>query len=46
VLARDFPLLQGALLLVAVGVIAANAVADALYAIIDPRVRQAGEVQA
>lgn len=41
VLARDFPLLQGALLLVAVGVVAANAAADALYQVIDPRVRHA-----
>jgi peptide/nickel transport system permease protein len=46
VLARDFPLLQGALLLVAVVVVAANALADALYAAIDPRVRRAGEVAA
>lgn len=44
VLARDFPLLQGALLLVAVAVIATNALADALYATIDPRVRRAGEM--
>lgn len=46
VLARDFPLLQGALLLIAVGVVAANALADTLYAVIDPRVRRAGEVPA
>ena len=43
VLARDFPLLQGALLLAGAGVVAANAMADALYAAIDPRVRH-GEV--
>lgn len=41
VLARDFPLLQGALLLVGLGIVAANALADALYALIDPRVRRA-----
>lgn len=39
VLARDFPLLQGALLLVALGVVAANAIADALYVVIDPRLQ-------
>jgi peptide/nickel transport system permease protein len=44
VLARDYPLLQGALLLVAVVVVAANALADGLYVLIDPRVRRAGEV--
>jgi Binding-protein-dependent transport system inner membrane component len=36
VLARDYPLLQGALLLVAVVVVAANAIADGLYALIGP----------
>lgn len=45
VLARDFPLLQGALLLVALVVVAANALADALYALIDPRVRGAAGVR-
>lgn len=44
VLARDYPLLQGALLAVALVVVAANALADALYVLIDPRVRRAGEV--
>jgi peptide/nickel transport system permease protein len=44
VLARDYPLLQGALLLVAVVVVAANAIADGLYALIDPRVRRADAV--
>jgi peptide/nickel transport system permease protein len=44
VLARDYPLLQGALLLVAVVVVAANAIADGLYALIDPRVRRADDV--
>jgi peptide/nickel transport system permease protein len=44
VLARDYPLLQGALLLVAVVVVAANAVADGLYTLIDPRVRRADDV--
>ena len=44
VLARDYPLLQGALLMVAVVVVAANAIADGLYTLIDPRVRRAGGV--
>lgn len=42
VLARDYPLLQGTLLLAGAGVVAANAVADALYVAIDPRVRHGG----
>jgi len=36
---QDFPLLQGAFLLLAVSVIAANMVADILYLYLDPRVR-------
>ncbi|MGH4018546.1 MAG: ABC transporter permease [Pseudonocardiaceae bacterium] len=39
VLARDYPLLQGAFLLVTVGVVAANLIADATYPLLDPRVR-------
>ncbi len=40
VIARDYPLLQGAFLLVTLGVIAANFVADATYPLLDPRVRR------
>ena len=40
VLARDYPVLQGAFLLLAVGVIAANFVSDLLYPFLDPRVRR------
>ncbi|MDP9020346.1 MAG: ABC transporter permease [Actinomycetota bacterium] len=40
VIARDYPLLQGAFLLVTVGVVAANALADAVYPVLDPRVRR------
>lgn len=40
VIARDYPLLQGAFLIVTVGVVAANAVADATYPLLDPRVRR------
>lgn len=39
VLSRDYPVLQGAFLLMAIGVIAANLLADLLYPLIDPRVR-------
>jgi peptide/nickel transport system permease protein len=37
---QDFPLLQGAFLLLAVSVIIANLLADLLYAYLDPRVRE------
>lgn len=40
VLARDYPVLQGAFLLLAVGVIVANLIADLLYPLLDPRVRR------
>jgi peptide/nickel transport system permease protein len=40
--ARDYPLLQGTLLFVAVGVVAANLLADLGYPLIDPRVRRGG----
>jgi len=36
---RDYPLLQGALLLVTLGIIAANLLADLTYPLLDPRVR-------
>ncbi len=39
VTARDHPLLQGAFLLVTVGIVAANALADLTYPLLDPRVR-------
>lgn len=37
---QDFPLLQGAFLLLAVSVIVANLIADLLYTYLDPRVRE------
>ena len=40
--ARDYPLLQGALLLVVVGTVGANLLADASYHLVDPRVRRPG----
>ncbi len=40
VLARDYPVLQGAFLLLVVGVLAANFVSDLLYPLLDPRVRR------
>jgi peptide/nickel transport system permease protein len=36
---RDYPVLQGAFLLLAVSVIVANLVADLLYTVLDPRVK-------
>jgi peptide/nickel transport system permease protein len=38
VLARDYPLLQGAFLVITLSVVAANLFADLLYPILDPRV--------
>lgn len=37
--ARDYPVLQGAFLLLSITVVAANLIADLLYAFLDPRVR-------
>jgi peptide/nickel transport system permease protein len=37
--ARDYPVLQGIFLLLAVSVVIANFLADMLYAVLDPRVR-------
>ena len=39
VMAQDYPLAQGAFLLIAVVVLAANVVADVLYVVLDPRIR-------
>jgi peptide/nickel transport system permease protein len=39
VLRRDYPMLQGAFLLIAISVILANMVADLLYSYLDPRVQ-------
>ena len=39
VLSRDFPVIQGGLLFLAVIYLAVNLVVDLLYAAIDPRVR-------
>ena len=35
----DYPLLQGIFLLIALGVLGANFVADLVYVLLDPRVR-------
>jgi peptide/nickel transport system permease protein len=40
VFARDYPLVQGVVLLIAVSFIASNLVVDLLYGLIDPRLRQ------
>lgn len=41
VLSRDYPVLQGAFLILTVSVIAANMLSDAVYPLLDPRVRKA-----
>jgi peptide/nickel transport system permease protein len=46
VLARDYPVLQGAFLLLAVGVILANFLNDLLYPLLDPRVRRPAQAGA
>jgi ABC-type dipeptide/oligopeptide/nickel transport system permease component len=38
--ARDFPLIQGIILLIATGFVLVNLVVDMLYAVVDPRVRE------
>jgi len=38
---RDYPLMSGAFLLISAAVIIANAIAEVLYAVIDPRIRRA-----
>ncbi|MGH3982515.1 MAG: ABC transporter permease [Pseudonocardiaceae bacterium] len=43
VTARDYPLLQGAFLLVTIGVIVLNLLADLTYPLLDPRVRHPAE---
>ena len=40
---RDYPVMNGAFLLITVAVIVANLLADLLYTVIDPRVRRGGE---
>jgi peptide/nickel transport system permease protein len=43
VTARDYPLLQGAFLLITIGVIVLNLLADLTYPLLDPRVRRPAE---
>lgn len=42
VLSRDYPVLQGVFLVLAIGVILANLAGDLLYPLLDPRVRSGG----
>jgi peptide/nickel transport system permease protein len=37
--ARDYPLLQGCILLIAVSYVIVNLLTDMVYAVVDPRVR-------
>jgi len=46
VLARDYPVLQGAFLLLIVTVVVANLINDLLYPLLDPRVRRSGAPRA
>ena len=39
VAARDYPLIQGCILVIAVGVVAINLLVDISYGVIDPRIR-------
>ena len=39
VFASDYPLVQGVVLLIALGFIASNLLVDLLYGLIDPRIR-------
>jgi ABC-type dipeptide/oligopeptide/nickel transport system permease component len=39
IFARDYPILQGVVLLTSLGFIASNLIADLLYAALDPRIR-------
>lgn len=43
ILRQDFPVIQGVILLVAVGFVATNLVIDLIYAALDPRIRYGGE---
>src|SRR5213078_3878010 len=42
VFARDYPLVQGVVLLIAIGFILSNLIVDVLYGWIDPRIRSRG----
>jgi ABC-type dipeptide/oligopeptide/nickel transport system permease component len=42
VLARDFPVVQAILLIIAAAVVIANLLADIIYSVVDPRIRTAG----
>jgi peptide/nickel transport system permease protein len=39
---RDYPLVQGGVVLISVAFVLANVVADIIYTVLDPRVRAAG----
>lgn len=43
VLARDYPVMQGAFLVITVFILLCNFVADILYAVVDPRILDAGD---
>jgi peptide/nickel transport system permease protein len=39
ILSRDFPVVQGSMIVLTSSIILANILADILYAIVDPRIR-------
>lgn len=43
VLARDYPVVQGILLIIALAVVLANLFADLVYSLVDPRIRMEGD---
>jgi peptide/nickel transport system permease protein len=43
VVSRDYPLIQGAFLIISLSVVAANFLVDLIYPMIDPRIRRHGE---
>ncbi|GEB33636.1 ABC transporter permease [Brevibacillus parabrevis] len=45
VIARDYPMMQGVFLIITLGVIAANLLADLTYPLFDPRARQRKQVE-
>ncbi len=39
---RDYPMMQGVFLLITLAVLLANLVADSVYVLLDPRIREQG----
>jgi peptide/nickel transport system permease protein len=41
IIARDYPLIQGQLLIMTLAILAANFIVDLIYVLLDPRLRRA-----